>query len=328
VRYCLTGAIEFAGDRIVVAVELAETSNGGVVWGERFAARIDDIHDIREQIIRQIVAALELHIPLNEANAARLKSPERLDAWSAYHLGLQRLHRFNARDNAAALKMFETAIEREPDFARAHAAASSAHFQNAFLRYTPDRQGSAKFARDHAEKSMTIDPLDPFSNFAIGRVHWIESDIAGGAGWLDRAVSLSPNYAQGIYARAWAKTITGDGSTPQEDIDLALSLSPLDPFRYAMLGVRAFCRLDNDDREAAAQWAEEAARAPGAHVLIAAIAVAMHACNDDDKKAQRWAENVRSRRPDLTQKDFFEAFPFERPQARRRLSEALAKYGF
>ncbi|MCB2098644.1 MAG: winged helix-turn-helix domain-containing tetratricopeptide repeat protein [Parvularculaceae bacterium] len=328
VRYCLTGTIEITGDKIVVAVELAETKNGGVIWGERFSTQIDDIHEIRERIIKEIVAALELHIPMNEANLARLKSPDRLDAWSSYHVGLQHLYRFNVKDNAAALAMFEKAIGAEPGFARAHAGLSCAHFQNAFLRYKPDRGEDAKSARLHAERSMELDPLDPFGNFALGRVHWLEDDIIGGAGWLDRSVSLSPNYAQGIYARAWANAVSGEGAPPLEDIDLALSLSPLDPFRYGMLGVRAFCHIADGDDAAAARWGEQAARAPGAHVLIAAIAVAVHSLNGDEEQAQRWADNVRARKSDLTQADFFEAFPFRREDVRKRLSGALGKYGF
>jgi TolB-like protein len=328
VRYCLTGTIEIAGDRIVVAVELAETGNGGVVWGERFAARLDDIHEIREKIITEIVAALELHIPLSEANAARLKSPDRLDAWSVYHLGLQHLYRFNSKDNAAALAMFGQAIGHDPGFARAHAALSSAHFQNAFLRYNPDRPIDVANARKFAERSIELDPLDPFANFSMGRVHWIEDDTASGAGWLDRSIALSPHYAQGLYARAWANSVSGTKASIGEDIDLALSLSPLDPFRYAMLGVRAFNCLAAGDEAAAARWAEEAARAPGAHVLIAAIAVAMHSVNADEERARHWADNARTRKPGLTRADFFEAFPFQQPDVRKRLSGALERHGF
>ena len=326
VRYCLTGSVEISGERIVVAVELADARSRGVIWGERFSGKAEDIHDIRERIVNEVVAAMELHIPLNEANAARLTSPDRLDAWSAYHLGLQHLYRFNRKDNAAALSMFDKAVAKEPDFARAHAALSSAHFQNAFLRYNADRPADARLARRHAERSIELDPLDPFANFAMGRVHWVEDDIIGGAGWLDRSVSLSPNYAQGIYARAWANAVAGEGA-PSADIDLALSLSPLDPFRYAMLGVRAFTCLAAGDTTGAARWGEESARAPGAHVLIAAIAVAMLAINGEDDRAKRWAENVRSRKPDLTQRDFFEAFPFQQAEMRERVAKALAAYG-
>lgn len=328
VRYCLTGVIELSGDDIVVAVELAETKNAGVLWGERFVARIDAIHEIREQIITSVVSSLELHIPMNEAQAARLASPDRLDAWSAYHLGLQHLYRFNRADNAAALALFAQAIERDPDFARAHAALSSAHFQNAFQRYGADRQADAAAARRHAERGVELDPLDPFVNFSMGRSFWVAEDIEGGTSWLDRAVALSPNYAQGFYARAWATTILGAAGAPREDVDMAMSLSPLDPFRYAMLGVRAFnCFVDGDIADAA-RFGEEAARAPGAHALIAAIAAALHALNGDEARAQRWADDIRARRPDLTRAAFFEAFPFQGPQHRARLEAALEQCGF
>ncbi|HNR78282.1 MAG TPA: hypothetical protein PKM48_14205, partial [Parvularculaceae bacterium] len=200
--------------------------------------------------------------------------------------------------------------------------------QNAFLKYSPDRAEDVAFARAHAEKSVELDALDPFANFALGRAHWIDNNIIGGAGWLDRAVALCPNYAQGLYARAWANAITGEAVSADGDIDLALALSPLDPFRYAMLGVKGFSVMQKGDDAEAARWAEEAARAPGAHVLIAAIAVAFNALSGDRARAQYWAENVRARKPDLTQADFFEAFPFERPDLRARLSKALRAHGF
>lgn len=327
VRYCLTGTIEMSGDDIIVAVELADTKNAGVLWGERFAARIEAIHEIREQIITSVVSSLELHIPMNEARAARLASPDRLDAWSAYHLGLQHLYRFNRADNAAAVELFSQAVKRDPDFARAHAALSSAHFQNAFQRYNADRSADALAARRHAERGVELDPLDPFVNFSMGRSFWVADDIEGGTSWLDRAVALSPNYAQGFYARAWATTISGAAGAPREDVDAAISLSPLDPFRYAMLGVRAFnCFVDGDFAEAA-RFGEESARAPGAHALIAAIAAAMHTINGDEPRAQRWAKDIRARRPDLTRKAFFEAFPFQEPDKRAQLDAALAKCG-
>lgn len=328
VRYSLTGTVEIVGERLAIAVELAETANGGVIWGERISAKISDIHEVRERIVREVVGALELHIPALEANAARLVAPEHLDAWSALHLGLHHLYRFNGRDNAAALSMFEKAIAIEPGFARAHAGLSSAHFQNAFLRYGVDREADVAAARRHAERSVELDALDPFANFSLGRVHWIENDILGGAGWLDRAVSLSPNYAQGIYARAWSNTISGAMTNVTDDIDLALSLSPLDPFKYAMLGVKAFDLHARGDVPQAAHFAEESARAPGAHALIAAIAVAMHEINGDRTRASYWAQNVRRRKPDFVTAHYFEAFPFHQPELRAAITAALKAHGF
>ncbi|MEZ5960309.1 MAG: winged helix-turn-helix domain-containing protein [Hyphomonadaceae bacterium] len=328
VRYCLTGAIEIVGKRATIAVELADTNDASVVWGDRFTTLLEDIHETRERIIAAIVAALELHIPRHEADAARLISPDHLDAWSAYHLGLQHLYRFSSSDNARALGLFEKAVLLDPRFARAHAALSSAHFQNAFQRYGASRDADVLNARKYAERSVELDPIDPFANFAMGRVYWVENDILGGVGWLDRSVSLSPNYAQGVYARAWANAIAGNGQDVGDDAKLALSLSPLDPFRYGMIGVRAFAALTNGDAAAAARLGDEAARAPGAHALIAAIAAATHTINGDEERARFWADSARSRRPDMTSATFFEAFPFSDPVIRAKLAAALERCGF
>jgi len=328
VRYCLSGIVEIAGARITVTVELSDTRDGGVVWGERFTSTVDEINNIREQIVSSIIASLEIQIPLHEARAARITQPENLDAWAAYHIGLQHLHRFNQKDNDAATAMFERAVALEPDFARAHAGLSSTHFQNAFLGYNDDRNADRTLARKHAERSIELDPLDPFANFVMGRVHWVENDIAGGVGWLDRAISISPSYAQGVYARGWADAIAGHGAEGGKNVDLALSLSPLDPFRYAMIGVRAFTYLIRGEDVEAAYWADEAARTPGAHVLIAMIAVAAHALNGDCGKANAWAENVRNRNPGVTREDFFKSFPFADQKTRERLSKAFGDYGF
>jgi TolB-like protein len=328
VRYCMSGVVEIAGRALRVTVELADTRSGEVVWGERFACDIGDIFDVRSRIVGSIVSALEIQIPLNEARLARLRGTENLDAWSAYHLGLQHMFRFNREDNARASVMFERALAEDPGFARANAGLSFTHFQNAFLRYTGDPAAEAVAARRFAERSVEIDPIDPFVNFNMGRVHWLEHDLDGSLGWLRRATTLSPNYAQGVYARAWTDTVSGRGGEGQANADLAMALSPIDPLLYAMLGTRALSHLVRGDGTEAASWADKAARAPGAHVLIAMIAVIAHALNGDDEKAAAWATNVRSRDAKMTQSEFLRSFPFAQEATRRSISKALAQYGF
>ncbi|MEZ5931042.1 MAG: winged helix-turn-helix domain-containing protein [Alphaproteobacteria bacterium] len=328
VRYGLTGMVEMFGTRITIGVELADTRDGGVLWGDRFTASLDDIHEIRSRIVASIVAALELQIPLNEARLARLATPDSLDAWSSYHLGLQHLLRFARDDNAAAARLFERAIRQDPGFSRAYAGLSSAHFQNAFLKYTGDTAAEILKAKDTAAQAIQLDPMDPFSNFAMGRTFWLEGDLDASRGWLDRATSISPNYAQGIYARAWTDTLSGHGHEGSANAEVAMSLSPLDPFLYAMLGTRALACMIEGDEAKAAEWAEKAARSPGAHVLIAMIAVVAHSLNGDTAAAASWAENARSRRTDVTSDHFFQAFPFRDETIRQRIAEALRMHDF
>jgi TolB-like protein len=328
VRYCLTGAVEVTGRRLVVTTELIDTRDHDVVWAERYSGFVDDVHSVRADIRARILTSLEIQIPLHEAAAARLQATANLDSWSAYHLGLQHMYRFNRRDNASAAELFSHAIERDPDFARAHAGLSFVHFQSAFLRQTEDIHGEIAQARAYAQRAVDIDPLDPFANFTMGRSFWLEADLECATTWLERATSLSPNYAQGIYAHAWTETMCGESAIAREEVDLAMTLSPLDPLYYAMVATRGFIHMAREEYDEAARWADRAARSPGAHVLIAMIAAAAQEIAGEEARARKWAANVRARNPSLTRRDFFRSFPLQQEAMHARISAALEKLGF
>ena len=162
---------------LAVTVQLVDTRDGGVVWADRLSSTVDDVHETRAAILARVISALELQIPLHEARAARLVAPDGLDAWSAYHLGLQHMFRFHRTDNAVAGELFARAVAADPRFARAHAGLSFVHFQNAFLGYTPDPAAEADEARRAAERSVELDPLDPFANLTMGRSYWLAGDL-------------------------------------------------------------------------------------------------------------------------------------------------------
>ncbi|HVK80840.1 MAG TPA: winged helix-turn-helix domain-containing protein [Verrucomicrobiae bacterium] len=328
VRYCLSGVIELRGDAMNVTVELSDTQDGGVVWGEAFHTKIGGVHDVREEIVRAVVSALELQIPLNEARRARLQAPEQLDAWSAYHLGQQHMFRFTKTDNATATTLFQRAIAQDPNFARAYAGLSFTAFQDAFLSHVPDVDRAIADARRYAEQALERDPLDPFSNLTMGRSHWLLGDLEGSIPWLDRANNLNPNYAQGRYARAFTDPILGEGVSGQEHADAAMALSPLDPLLYAMCASRAFSHIVRGNYEQGALWIDRAIRSPGAHVLIITIGVIAHTLHGDHARAAECAAIARVRDANVSRKDFFRAFPFREPLARARFDEILARYGF
>jgi TolB-like protein/tetratricopeptide (TPR) repeat protein len=327
VRYCLTGSIAADESRADVTVELSDTRDGGVIWAEHYSMPIRSIHEVRAQIVASVTIAMEIQIPLREAQLARQRSPEDLDSWSAYHVGLQHAFRFNKQDNAIAVGMFERAIAKDPGSARAHAGLSFAHFQNAFLSYVPDTVTAAREARSAAEHALEIDSLDPFANFTYGRAHWLESKVADSLVWLDRSVTLSPNYAQGRYGKAWAETLLGHSEEGQIQADAAITLSPIDPLLYAMLATRALTHLTRNESAAAACWGDDAARSPGAHVLVAIIAAICHLLNGETEKARNWVRAAKKRDPEVDQRRFFGAFPFEDTDVRDRISLALSSLG-
>jgi len=326
VRYVLTGAVRVEAGRLEAQVELCDAAEGRVLWGDRYAGELGAVHEIRRAIAQAVVTAVELQIPVAEAQRA-LKSPQNLDAWSAYHLGLTEMYRFDRQGTARAAALFEQALAREPGFARAHAGLSFAHFEAAFLRFADDRAAAVTLARRSAERGLELDPLDPFCNLVMGRAAWLTGELERALPWLDRAVELNPNYAQAKYSSAWTRTLLGEAGEGRALADAAMRLSPLDPLLYGMFGVRALSHLVTGETAEAAAWGERAARAPRAHPLIELIAAVGLALGGDEARARAWAGSARARRPGLSGAEFMEAFPFRDGPARQRIGEALQRLG-
>lgn len=328
VRYVLAGSIENLDHTLAITTELSDTHTGGVIWSDRITATQDGVHQIRAEIVAKVVSSLEVYIPLNEAQNARLSVSENLDSWSNYHLGLQHMYRFTMQDNTKASALFHRATEQDPGFSRAYAGLSFTSFQSAFLKYDDGQKDAAVDARRFSERSMELDPVDPFANLTLGRAFLLDGELESSLGWLDRAIALNPNYSHGYYSHAFTDMLSGNSDISLDHFSAALALSPLDPFVYAMLAGRALSLVAKGEYESAAEAGEKAARAPGAHFIIDMIAVIAHSLNQDQKKAQFRADKIRTRRPDASEELFFASFPYANTEIKHHISDALTRYGF
>ena len=327
-RYVLSGIIEANVSRLAVTLELSDASTNEVIWGDRINAPLDAIDDLRSRVVEHLVTALDVYIPLNEARSSQMAALETLDAWANYHLGLQHLYRFTTNDNQRAKGLFERAVMLDPHFARAHAGLSFTSFLEAFLHLGPHLKEATRAARHHAERGLELDSLDPFANFTMGRSHWLTDDLDAAAEWLARATTLNPNYAQGFYSSAMTSMLTGNLAATEVGLDTALQLSPLDPLLYGMHGVRSQMFIQSGDYAAAARWGDRAAATPGAHYLIAMIAMVANGLAGRHDTAARWRQTVRQRKPDANAAHYFASFPTRDIVSRLLIADELCRHGF
>jgi TolB-like protein len=328
VTYCLTGTVRAAGSRVAVAVELVDAATSTTIWGDLYEGDLDKLQVVREQILGQVICALDLQISHHEAERSRLRDPENLNAWSCYHLGLQHVFRFNRADNAQGLEYFEQATVRDPNFSQAHAGISFARFQNAFMQYSGTVEEEALEARRAAETAIALDEQDPTANLMMGRSLWLEDQLENSVPWLDRAITLSPNYAQAIYSRAFTHMLMCENESGKEKAHSALRRSPIDPLHYAMLSCSGFNKAILGDEEEGAILVDRAAREPRAHVMIAAMAAICHVWAGNKDSAANWAKDIRARDPNLTGEVFLTSFPFRDGPVRKRVANALSTLGF
>jgi DNA-binding SARP family transcriptional activator len=271
VDYVASGSVRCDGKRLRVAVELAETRTAQIVWAEVFDEKIDDAFLVLDGIGDRIVACIANEVEAVERNRAVLRPPDSLDAWEAYHRGLWHAYRFNKPDNERARHFFELAVRLDPTFARAHAGLSFAHFQNAFQGWA-ERGPEIDRAFDAAGQSLLADDRDPAAHWAMGRALWLRGRHQQSVGELERAVDLSPNFAQGHYALAFVRSQAGDPGAAIASADRSRRLSPFDPLLFGMLGAQAMALVRLGRFEEAADCGVKAAARPNAHAHILAIA--------------------------------------------------------
>lgn len=322
-RYFLTGSIHVHGQQAIVTAELSQAAEGRVVWADRFDCAIGDVLQLRYTITARIVTAIETRIQMAEAEQAARLPTENLDAWSAYHRGIWHMYRFNQHDNQIATQMFQRAISADPHFARAHAGLSFTHFQDAFLDYSNDAAHQRELTRRLAEKSLELDPLDPFVNLTMGRSAWLDNHLESSADWLDRTLDLSPNYAFAVYNRGLIDAILNDGEQSERRIERAIALSPIDPLNHAMCGTRALSHIVRGNYQEAVGWANQAAKHPTAHAHLFLIgALANELVGDRDAASQFW-NRVRQFDANYTADDFFQSFQFRDEATRDAIRGAL-----
>ncbi|MBX7495488.1 winged helix-turn-helix domain-containing protein [Qipengyuania sp. 6B39] len=327
VTYCLTGQIERTGHSVSVRCALIDTRDGHTVWSERYEGAIESLQELRPEIERGVVESVLQHIPQNEVRLARGLPAAQLDAWASFHLGIDHMYRFNAADNAAASRLFGHALERDPWFSRAMAGLSFTHFQSAFMAYDEQVGRHVEQARMLAQKAVETDRLDPFGHFSLGRCSWLEGRLDDSIAWFDRATSLSPSFAQGVYNRGLVATIAGQARQADRDLALALDLSPLDPMAYAMISGRALTHLQFGELEQAAQFGERAALTPGAHKHIKLIAALTLNLIGKRQEAAAWLAKARADDADLSAASFFRSFPYAQGEARETLERGLRAIG-
>lgn len=323
VRYCVTGTLEDAGNRVILSVELARTGDCGLVWSERFEAGAAELQGLRRELATRIVAQLESHLMQEEVALARRATDASLSAWSAYHLGLDHMFRFSKADNVRAAALFTRALALDPHFSRALSGLSFTCFQDCFLRYSGERDAMAQRARTLAEQALHCDPLDPFAHLNLGRALWLEDGVAQSIDRLSDCITLSPSHAQAVYSRAWAEMTQGEHRRSDADAALALRLSPLDPLRYAMQAVQAVNALLSGDSERAALLGETAARSPGAHKHIAIIAAITARAAGRSGQAAQWTARARQMDADVDAAGFLQSFPFAPSRGRETIERLL-----
>jgi TolB-like protein len=330
VRYVLEGSVRKAGNRVRITGQLVDTATGVHLWADRFDGGLDDIFDLQDQVTESVVGAIAPAVEKAEIERAKRKPTESLDAYALYLRGLARFYQFASRQaNADALRLFNSAIELDPDFASAYCRAASCYIHARGEGWISITANEIAEVTRLAKRAVELGKDDAIalaaSGFALASV---VRDLELGASLIDRALVLNSNLAEIWSFGGWVKTWLGEPETAIERFARAIRLSPLDPSLLVMRAGTAHAHFFQGLYDEAASWAATALQDNPDYQGGLRIDAASNAMNERPEQAHKAVARLRQLNPALRVSNLKDVLgPYRRAEDLSRYEEGLRRAG-
>lgn len=227
----LQGSVRKQGEKLRIAAQLINVSDGFNLWAEKYDRIIDDIFSIQDDIALSVTDKLKVTFLTKTGQPRKIYKPK-LDAYELYLKGRFYIMRRGA-GIGKAITYFKEAISIDPDFALAHAAYADAYTLVATYGLMPTKQVMS-IAKEAAERAIELDPLLAEPYCALGYYYnYLEWNWELAKKIFLKSIELNPNLADAHYRYGQNYLLCvgefGDAITHTE---MAIKLEPLSSICY------------------------------------------------------------------------------------------------
>jgi TolB-like protein/class 3 adenylate cyclase/Tfp pilus assembly protein PilF len=298
--YVVTGSLRKAGTRFRITVQVVEADTEHSIWSERFDRDVTDIFDLQDEISQLVASRIEPELGLTEQRKAERQPRKNLGAWELYQLGVAEFYKFTPQSNAASQDLLRRSIELDPDFAGAYARLAYAIVLSMVYFDAEADEARMSEALAAAKRAVELDDQDANAYFTLGRVHLARREYELAIDALQQALELNPNLAVTYCGLGDSLSYEGRLDEAIEQFEIAIKLSPHDPFRWAFYSYRSLAHLFRGEFEDAVSWARKAAQIPNAQYWAQAHLVAALGHAGDDAKAESARQELMAIKPEFS----------------------------
>ena len=241
VNYVVEGSGQKYGNAFRLRAQLILASKETHLWGESFQQKItnaEDIFNIQIKIAESISEELKVVISPEEKRLIEKIPTKNLGAYEDFLRGRFYLYIFTSNDFETAIKYFESAIAKDPDYAPAYAGialAWAALVQFGFK--SPEAAGP--LIQESLMKALELDSNNTEVQYTLAAITtWVFWDWTGGEEAFKKTLSINPNHSE---AHAYYSHFLLMMRRPQEEamaeVEKALKLDPLNPTILSVCGV-------------------------------------------------------------------------------------------
>ena len=290
----LEGNIQKTSDEIRVTVRLLRVTDGVQLWSAKFDQKSNDIFLIQDSISQRVAATLANKLSGAEQQLLTKHYTQDPEAYQLYLKGRYFLNKSTEQDFRRAIECFQSALEKDPNYAAAYAGVADAYAQLGSFGLLGMKQ-SYERAKEAIEKALERDNKLAEAHASLGYIltnyywNWSEAESQ-----FKQAIDLNPNYAM---AHNWYSQYLGFMGRPEEALresKRAQEIDPLSPWTNS--GFISFLARRYDDGIAESKKALELdPQFAAAHMVIGLSYVQKKNYEDAIAELQKAQDNPDSR---------------------------------
>ncbi len=222
----LEGSVRKSGDRVRISVQLIDVGSEAPIWAQKYDRELEDVFKIQTDIAERVAEALKVQLLRENRKLIEEKAPEDIGAYVPYLRGRYYWGKRTKEDLEKAIAYFREAIEKDPNYALAHAGLADCYTLMGRHLYLPSREAFEK-ARGYAYRALELNDNLAEAHTALAAVLMIYNwdwDLAEEQ--FKHAILLNPNYANAHYLHSVLLQTTG---RLQESVIAAEKAQVLDP---------------------------------------------------------------------------------------------------
>lgn len=228
----LEGSFRKVGERIRVTVQLIDAKTEEHIWASNYDGNMQDIFSIQTDIANKVAEALKgklLPLPI------QVQKPINIEAYELYLKGRSFWNRRNAEGVIQALQLFQSAVQKDSNFAKAYSGIADCYLIGMQLDlFIGEAYTKAEAA---IQRAQMLDDSIAETHASHGLLLTRDYRFAEAEVEFKKSLSLNPSYAS---AHHWYSVCLSDMGRLEEatkEAILASQADPLAPPSMNVLGV-------------------------------------------------------------------------------------------
>jgi adenylate cyclase len=326
--FVVSGTYRMVGDRVVMAVELADAESQEVAWTDTMSCPHRDILEAENFLAGSICSGIMGAISDRELDRVRHLPIPNLKGFSLQRAGVVLMHRASRSDFERGRELLEHLVDRYPRAPEPRAWLAKWYVLRVSFGLVENLAEEASRALEHTQRALDASPDSSLALAMEGFVHChMFRDLDRADQRLDQALRINPNESVAWLYKCVTQGFRGDGQNAMESAERAISLSPLDPLRHYYDGLAASAAVAVGNLNRAIELANRSLKVNANHLpTLRALAVAQVESGAVADARQTGARILRLE-PGMTVRDYVARGPKGSEATRLRYGPALREAG-